>query len=203
MEIYVNRYDLGSINTIEDSSGKSNQYSKNQNNKIQNSKSYKVKKYLSKSQKTETLNKKPYLKERQNLYKKQLYAISSFFNVSNSAAKYMYHRRRKGLPYKKNDDFNFLPWTIQLQNALVKADTVPEWDWENLTFYSDCETLKYHCIDIDSQPITLYKNKPNTFNKPQLDADDWTLVSSSKKKISHKFLLRQMGFLLRHQHIGL
>jgi hypothetical protein len=181
MEISANKYDLYLISDLSEKSTQSPEYS-------------------SKSQKIKTYNKKTYSKENLNLYKNKISAISSFFNVSNTAAKYMYHRRRKGFPYKKNDNLNFLPWTMQLQNALVKADTVTKWDWSNLSFHSDCETLKDHCIDINLQPITLYKNKFNPFIN-QSHTDEWTLVTSSKKKISHKLLLRQMGFLTKNNHM--
>jgi hypothetical protein len=172
MEISTNMYDLCLINDLKEDKNKDTLKNKNK----------------------DTLKNKN--KDKDNYFKK-INVISSFFNVSNNAAKYMYHRRRQGFPYKKNNDFNFLPWTMKLQNALVKADTIPTWNWVKLSFHNLYETLQSFNIYVELQPTTFYKNKFKNLseisnNKSELNLLKWTIVSS---KISDKFLLKKIGFL--------
>jgi hypothetical protein len=141
-------------------------------------------------------------------YNENLIAIEQFFHVSKKCAKYMYHRRRRGYPYNKNKNENYIIWTIQLQNALIKADLLIEWDWSNIIFQNDIKTLQDHGIYVNKQPYTIYKNNYKQYLKKELiityknenenenenENNGWTIVSL-KKKVMHKYMLRKMGFL--------
>lgn len=136
------------------------------------------------------------------IYSEKIGAISSYFNVSREAAKYIYHRRRKGFPYKKVDDPNFIKWDMRIQNALIKADTLDVWNWKELSFYDDVYDLQNHGIDVLKQSYDVYKNpkshKVSHREESLIDEEtngEWTIVTPSKKKMHDKFILKKMGFL--------
>lgn len=144
-------------------------------------------------------------------YKEKINAISSYFGISEDASRYIYHRRRRGFPFKRNDDPNFLKWDMQLQNAFIKADQIATLNWNDLKFDDDLKVLLEHGIDIDTQPKTpvinkinqttsTISNKSNKMNDKDIKEEDddnfgWTVVTNKKGHIVKKYMLRKMGLL--------
>ena len=143
-------------------------------------------------------------------YSDKINAICSYFGVSETAAKYMFHRRRRGYPFKKESDQSFRPWTIQLQNALISADKDSVIEWEKLKFDNDVKTLFINGIDVDIQPTVIRINKVSQttkqssrlknndgkfINEDTDDGGEWTVVSTNKGQLAKKHMLRTMGFL--------
>ena len=143
-----------------------------------------------------------------------------YFGVSENAAKYMFHRRRRGYPFKKEGDENYLKWSNQLQNAFITADKHCEVKWNKLKFKDDLEMLEELVGSIDLQPKTItiekirqqsdsnltrkgrpsfiskiYDKELSTENESDNPDDGWTVVKSSRNKNDDKILLRKMGFL--------
>lgn len=116
-------------------------------------------------------------KKRYVLYDEMISVIMKYFNVSQSAAIFIYHRKRRGFPFKKKGDPKFLEWTLRLQNALVKADECIGWDWEELRFGDEEKTLAQHEIFLDKQSDKkVFQNNPNSE-----EDDGWTTVKNDKK----------------------
>ena len=143
-------------------------------------------------------------------YKDKINAISSYFGVSEDASKYMYHRRRRGYPYKKETDPAFLKWTTKLQNAFIKADQIATFDWDNLKFDEDIKMLFMNGIDVEKQANKVQVNKISQTVQPttrQLNFDEksvndesddgggWTVVTTNKGQLVKRHMLRKMGFL--------
>jgi len=127
-------------------------------------------------------------------YEERLCIVMSFFGISKPAASFLYHRKRRGYPFKKKDDPKFLEWSLQLQNALVKADECIGWDWEELRFGNEDKMLAQHDIFIDKQSDKdIFKNET-----PENDGDGWTVVKNDKKiKQRQNKALQIMGFIPR------
>ena len=144
-------------------------------------------------------------------YKDKINAISSYFGVSEDASKYMYHRRRRGYPYKKDTDLAFLKWTTKLQNAFIKADQIATFDWDNLKFDEDLKMLYMNGIDVETQANKVQVNKisqtvqPTTrqsnvdeksvYDESDDDGGGWTVVTTNKGQLVKRHMLRKMGFL--------
>lgn len=130
-------------------------------------------------------------------YNDKIKAIKSYFNISEQSAKYLYHRRRRGYPWKKASEVGYIAWNIQLQNALVKADTIALFNWENLKFDNDVQILSEHGIIIEEQPKNIQVNdKTNATDIKEEDSDEgWTVVTTKKSHVIKKHLLKNMGFL--------
>jgi hypothetical protein len=131
-------------------------------------------------------------------YNDKIRTIESYFGISNNASKYMFHRRRRGIPWKTDDDASYLKWTIQLQNALIKADNILEFDWVNLRFNTDIQTLLENGIVVNNQSCEVQANKqtPCSYNSNgDDDGGGWTVVTKNKTRLIQKHLLKQMGFL--------
>ena len=143
-------------------------------------------------------------------YKDKINAISSYFGVSEDASKYMYHRRRRGYPYKKETESEFLKWTTKLQNAFIKADQIATFDWGNLKFDEDIKMLFMNGIDVETQSNKVQVNKISQTVQPttrQLNVDEksvndesddgggWTVVTTNKGQLVKRHMLRKMGFL--------
>ena len=129
-------------------------------------------------------------------YEERLSIIMSFLGISKSAATFIYHRKRRGYPFKKKGDSKYLEWTLQLQNALVKADECIGWDWDEIRFGDEAKTLsKYDIILNEQSSKETFKNE-----KPEDDNDGWTVVKNTKK-IKHRQMrsLQIMRFLPRPQ----
>ena len=91
-------------------------------------------------------------------YNDKLDMISQFFGVSFNCAKYMFHRRKKGVPFNKKDNTNYLHWNIIIQNLIVFSD-LKNIDFKNIKFNIDIEQLKKY-IDIDNISVKkIIRNK--------------------------------------------
>jgi hypothetical protein len=119
------------------------------------------------------------------LHENKINIISNFFNVSNNAAKYLYNRRQLSYPYV--NAYECLGWSVFLQNALVKLDTVSNFKWENLKYGHEYEMLQLHNINILDEKNVVYCNK--------VDNREWTTVKSKKIKHDNRKLLKTMGFI--------
>ena len=136
------------------------------------------------------------------------------FGISESAAKYIFHRRRRGYPFKKEGDENYLPWSIQLQNAFIEADK-RDIKWNKMKFGDDIQALTDNKIDVNTQPKVVVfnrarqntdtnltrKGKPSTVDRlydkelTTNDNDEWTVITNSRNNTDDKQLLRRMGFI--------
>ena len=137
-------------------------------------------------------------------YYSKIGTISTYFGVSDSAAKYMYHLRRKGFPYRNPDQQEYLPWTTPLQNALVLADTYESFDWDTLQFGDELNALMRHGIEINDRDHRILRNEINQDNavkittKTDVHVDDeggWTVVASKYQVMAEKHILRNCGLL--------
>jgi hypothetical protein len=146
-------------------------------------------------------------------YKDNIQTISSYFGISEDAARYIYHRRRRGFPYKKETDPYFLKWCVQLQNALIKADMLDNFNWTDLKFGEDVDVLLANGIKVDAQPTHIQINKikqihqmsrkktsSNRINNrerfiEEKDADGWTVVTNNKTFLVKLHILRKIGLL--------
>lgn len=107
-------------------------------------------------------------------YKKKLQTICSYFEISYQSAKYIYHRRRRGMPFNKLDSENYIGWSAQLQNALIKADAIDKFNWKSLAFGYEETVLKSHNIIVSEQSDS-YTKQSDSFNE---DSDDeWAVVT--------------------------
>lgn len=108
-------------------------------------------------------NKKPYRKALS--YDDKIKLISEYFGVSETCAKYLFHRRYRGYPFHKKNDSKYLAWSITLQNAIIILDTLVGFDWNTLEFgYEELVFNKYdiNIEDIDDDPIRLVEETENT-----------------------------------------
>ena len=153
-------------------------------------------------------------------YKNKITAISSYFGVSEQAAKYMYHRRQRGLPYKTETDDLYIEWNIKIQNALVKADKISGFNWDGLEFSDDINVLSNNNIIVNNQSTIVYINKNNEKNNElnnekntQIECDEnnqsenndgtsqtdetdgWTTVITDKGQMVRRKILKKLGFL--------
>jgi hypothetical protein len=133
-------------------------------------------------------------------YNDKIKTISSYFCVSINAAKYMYHRRRRDIPWKKDCDVGYLKWTVQLQNAFIKADNLAVFEWANLKFNTDVHVLMENGIIVNEQPHTIQVNSVQELDKDISEEDEkdgggWTVVTKNKTYVIQKQLLKNMGFL--------
>jgi hypothetical protein len=129
-------------------------------------------------------------------YNEKLTVLKSYFKISDQAVKYMYHRRHHGYPWKNNNDPGYIVWTMQIQNALIKADNLALFEWETLKFDNDIQTLSEHGIIVDDQLKTTQVGKQPLNNGIKEDNDEgWTVVTTPKSHAIKKKLIRSMGFL--------
>jgi hypothetical protein len=140
-------------------------------------------------------------------YVSKIDAIGTYFGISNSAAKYMYHLRRKGFPFLKPDQKDFLPWNTPLQNALVRADKHTTFEWDTLQFGNEKSVLTRFGIEIYTQEQNIFRNYVSQKNASKItsisnarfvnvpDDDGWTLVNTKDKFLTEKRILRSCGFL--------
>jgi hypothetical protein len=138
-------------------------------------------------------------------YYSKIGIISTYFGVSDSAAKYIYHLRRKGSPFKKPDKQDYLNWTIPLQNALVLADTHESFNWNTLQFGDELNALTRHGIDVNDRDQRIFRNDVDQGNAVRIttrtnvnienDGGGWTVVGSKYQSITEKYILRNCGLL--------
>jgi hypothetical protein len=130
-------------------------------------------------------------------YNEKLKVLKSYFKISDQAVKYMYHRRHRGYPWKNNNDPGYIVWTMQIQNALIKADNLVLFEWDTLKFDNDIQTLYEHGIIVDDQLKTVQVGKQslNADIKEEDNDEGWTVVTATKSRAIKKQLIRFMGFL--------
>lgn len=121
-------------------------------------------------------------------YNKKIKSIMNYFSISEPCAKYIFHRRKRGSPWKKEYELNYLKWDIKLQNALIKADNT-NLDWSSLEFNKEKDILFTYGIILDDQPIVPITNETNDIN------DEWTIVNNRKNKSIQKKIIRTLGLL--------
>jgi hypothetical protein len=125
--------------------------------------------------------------------------IMNFFGISQEAATFLYHRKRRSYPFKKRSDPKFLEWTLSLQNALIKADKCVDWDWDALKFGLEEQILLQHDIWIEAQSNTkIFKNvkKEKEKEKEKENDEGWTIVKDAKKIKQHQNKsLKMLGFI--------
>lgn len=139
------------------------------------------------------VSKKSISKKSNYTYNEKINTISDYFGVSKSASKYMFNRRRKGFLNEKTD--NNLTWSVQLQNAFIKADNIENFKWKTLNFYDDIKILKEYNINIYDQSEIPIRNIDKINKNLKTDNDgEWTIVISNRKKINKKLLLTKIGF---------
>lgn len=96
------------------------------------------------------------------------------FGISEICARYIFHRvfrsKRKGEKY--------LPWTLSLQNALVRADKCLGLVWEKVEFGKEAEELSSYGINFtdDAEVFTWVVAEP--------EDPEWSTVTYKKKKIT-------------------
>ena len=131
-------------------------------------------------------------------YDERIAAIMKFFSISRPAAGFIYHRKRRGYPFKNPTDEKFLEWNLKLQTALVKADECIGWDWEEIHFGKEEQALSQHGIHIDQQSDSdTHKNESKSSETPD---DGWTVVKSEKReKYRYTKTLQLMGFIQRYR----
>jgi hypothetical protein len=147
---------------------------------------------------TNRINQKFYIS-----YNSKIDAISTYFRVSKQAAKYIYHLRRKGFPYKQADQLDFLQWTLSLQNALVLADTYPSFDWKSLQFGNELKALTLCGIKVVDNDYIVLRNKVTQLNDSKIICKndinyydcEWTVVGPKNKFLIEKRILRSCGLL--------
>ena len=139
-------------------------------------------------------------------YKAKLQAISSYFDISRNAAKYIYHRRRRGVPFKAPKDKNYIAWSIKLQNALIRADKEPGFKWANLVFGKEEEVLAEYKINVQNQSDEIYVELAHLTDLDAMDLtdddDEWSLVTNkpSPENRKNKHILQQL-YLLHHDKV--
>lgn len=112
-------------------------------------------------------------------YKTKIQAICEYFNVSSDAAKYIYHRRRRGKPFKTETDPNYLEWSNQLHNACICADKLEQFCWDDLIFGQEAELFNTHQISIETQDREIKCSTDKTLDTA--DDDGWTVVNNKPK----------------------
>jgi hypothetical protein len=118
-------------------------------------------------------------------YSQNINDICEYFGVSQVCARYLYHRAIRS----KRHDETYLPWSIKLQNALVKADKCLGVEWDKIMFGNEEIMLKNYGIIIDEMDEQVFRWTPKE-DEPDVkatksdvaDVDPWQVVT--KKKIS-------------------
>ena len=129
-------------------------------------------------------------------YEKKIEIIREYFGVSEMCAIYLYHRRRRGVPWYKPGDIKYLEWSIQLQNAILHLDTVHAFDWRGLEFgYEEIQFIKNN-IDLNymSSDISVLTESSNIYSENK-DKDGFIKVGKNKINITRE--LNKMGLIPR------
>lgn len=131
-------------------------------------------------------------------YDERIGAIMRFLGISQAAAGFIYHRKRRGAPFTRPENNKFLEWSLRLQNALVKADECIGWDWEEVRFGEEAQALARHDIYIENQSDSeTYRNVPS-----REESDGWTVVKSERDEYKYNKTLQIMGFGSRRRTDG-
>ncbi len=92
-------------------------------------------------------------KKRSYSYEEKIKILMICFGVSEDCAKYLYFRRKRGLPWHKTSDSKFLPWTYILQNKLILLDRSAGVDWNAIYFgHEDKEFIRHDISDSSATP---------------------------------------------------
>lgn len=131
-------------------------------------------------------------------YKTKIKMICEYFNIDKSAAIYLYHRRRRSYPFKKQKDPNYLPWNQSIQNNLVKLMGRNTIDWSSQDFNEEQSMFDEHQMT-ESKTSIVFRNRKGPYSET-LDTeetinDGWTIVIAKHKIANNKFCLRKMGLL--------
>lgn len=131
-------------------------------------------------------------------YNEKINSLCLYFNISKNAARYIFHRRRRGHPWKKENDSKYLEWSIPIQNAFIKADNLGSINWDSVSFECDIKLLQDNGINIDNNLQSIYRNENYCKNiKEEEDKDDgWTVVTAKKSNLMQKQILKKMGFYI-------
>ena len=124
-------------------------------------------------------------------YDERIIALTKFFGISHACAGFLYHRRRRGKPFKDAADPKYLGWSFRLQNALVKADACIGWDWSRVHFGTEDAELAKYDIHVDQQTDVVYRN----IAPESEDADGWSVVKRDKQEKSrYARIVQTIGF---------
>jgi hypothetical protein len=130
-------------------------------------------------------------------YEEKIKIIQEYFGVSEICAIYLYHRRRRGVPWHKPNDKKYLEWSIQLQNAIIYLDTIVGFDWHSLEFGFEEIQFTKHGIDLNKidKKIMVLSETSDIFLMNNPDKDGFIKVSKNKINITKQ--LNKMGLLPR------
>jgi len=134
-------------------------------------------------------------------YNEKINMLKKYFGISEECAKYMFHRRRRGFPFKKDGDVSYLEWSILLQNIIVLADLHYD-DFNSLEFSNDIsELLNYIDISTVSKTHTVCNKISNSdLNQKKDDVNEWCLVSKKTSRSVIKNHVKKMGFIISTKH---
>jgi len=107
-------------------------------------------------------------------YNRNIEHIQTYFGISETCAKYIYHRALRG----RRSDEKHLPWTAKLQNALVIADKCLGVNWDRIRFGSEENDLLVHGIVINDMEDKVFRWVPEDVNKSNTVDPGWTTVKS-------------------------
>jgi len=135
---------------------------------------------------------------------KILLAIKKYFNISEECSIYIYYRFLRSLKNKNNK--KYLPWSIEFQNALIKADKTLGINWITLDFTNELNTLEQHGIDIDDQDNNVFRwvdtsdyKDTNTDHKDTDVSDEshqWKTVTYKKIRSNDKQIVKKFGLFV-------
>lgn len=130
-------------------------------------------------------------------YEDKIKIIQDYFGVSEICAIYLYHRRRRGVPWHKFSDPKYLEWSIQLQNAIIYLDTIAGFDWHSLEFGFEEIQFTKNGIDVNQmdKKITVLAENSNVFLQNEPDTDGFVKVGRQRINITRE--LNKMGLLPR------
>lgn len=114
-------------------------------------------------------------------YMKSIREMQEYFGISKVCAQYMFHRALRA----KRTDEKHMPYTLQLQNALVKADKCLGINWERVFFGQEEDNLMSHGIKIqdqDGQVVFRWGWVEVNQESQQEDDPEWTVVGKKKKE---------------------
>ncbi len=133
-------------------------------------------------------------------YKNSISELQIYFGISQICAQYIFHR---ALRSRRSDD-KHLPWNVQMQNALVKADKCLGINWDKVYFGYEEQNLLAHGINVNDMDSTVFRWTADPQNNDASDNTDelqnnekneseWITVSRKKKKKEKALLAAKVG----------
>lgn len=123
-------------------------------------------------------------------YKQAIDELQNYFGISYVCSQYLYHRAIRS----RRVDNKYLPWTIQLQNALVKADKCLGINWDRVFFGSEEQNLLVHGINIKDMPNNVFRwNTEILLKQQESQNSEWITVSNKRKKKEKGLLASKVG----------